>query len=798
MRYILQIILLTLTVSCFGQITDTQVKLRSTQTPDSIMVLSNDTASASPYYSLGKWMNLRDLGDAFGWNSGGPGGGANLTIGGSGPYSIDSDSGTDVGVDDLFGIILSESPANTLNIKADTSVLATPYDLTQIPISSLKAAIATNTINNANYNQEWQWNTLSSGTGLKLSSTSTAAASNTQRLFESSLSGANANASQTTVAGYFTNTHTGSNNINYGVYSLQTGSPSSAFPGAAVYGLGDFVGVQGFSSAGSTSSVGVQGDVTSGTGMYATATTGQPFKGRITAGTSGVDPLVVLQKFQSGSASTLTGGSIDMMVETSAGSADSLTSIIARWTDKTAGTRTGEFIIKLPNSATTGSKLILSGNGRFTLPDYGIGSFTAGTPTYNIVVDASGNLMEAAVPVGGLNVVEENNVTVQSANINIDFQNPFDVATDGASEVNISFDGGEFTTVTTAESDDYLLMHDSGSAANQKILWTDLHDEIITFYDGAVLQGTGNAIDVGNGLDINMVGSEANINYDMSELLLDGSPETDESFIVYDPDTTAGHRVQRIPWADVVGGSDTNFAEDDLTFTGNRSHDMDVYTLSLHGDVANVTIKDDNGSSGNNLILASELGAGTGITGGINFQSQNGGTPTEQYDIQANKIGTNQSTLSITANQATDADIVYEKNAAFADNTTESHYALNGGRAYTQNYEWTATSADLTLDRSYNIVNVSGSGAIGDEINLPEIASTSDNWDSALTTAQAQVGQEYTITNFRAATNLVVRVFSGDEIDGTGVTNVALVPHASLIVKAVRLSGGVGYWKTYD
>jgi hypothetical protein len=44
-----------------------------------------------------------------------------------------------------------------------------------VPINTILSATGTNTINNANYGQEWQWNSLTSGTGLKLSSTSTSA-----------------------------------------------------------------------------------------------------------------------------------------------------------------------------------------------------------------------------------------------------------------------------------------------------------------------------------------------------------------------------------------------------------------------------------------------------------------------------------------------------------------------------------------------------------------------------------------------------------------------------------------------
>ena len=81
-------------------------------------------------------------------------------------------------------------------------------------LSGLTAATATNTINNANFGQEWQWNSLTSGTGLKLSSTSTGAASNTQSIFDVYQSGANATSGQTTYGAIFSNTHTGTSSTN--------------------------------------------------------------------------------------------------------------------------------------------------------------------------------------------------------------------------------------------------------------------------------------------------------------------------------------------------------------------------------------------------------------------------------------------------------------------------------------------------------------------------------------------------------------------------------------------------------
>ena len=94
-------------------------------------------------------------------------------------------------------------------------------------LSGFSHAQASNTINNTNYLQEWQWNTLASTSGLKLSSTSTLAASNTQKLFEVSLSGANDNATQTTYGGYFSNTHTGATSSNVGLYTTASGGTTN-------------------------------------------------------------------------------------------------------------------------------------------------------------------------------------------------------------------------------------------------------------------------------------------------------------------------------------------------------------------------------------------------------------------------------------------------------------------------------------------------------------------------------------------------------------------------------------------
>lgn len=98
-------------------------------------------------------------------------------------------------------------------------------------ISSLLAATATNTINNADYQQEWQWNTLSSNSALKLSTNSTAAASNTQRMIEIAMTGTNSTSTQITTGIDVSNAHAGTNAINIGVKStVINSSTTNSFP----------------------------------------------------------------------------------------------------------------------------------------------------------------------------------------------------------------------------------------------------------------------------------------------------------------------------------------------------------------------------------------------------------------------------------------------------------------------------------------------------------------------------------------------------------------------------------------
>ena len=323
------------------------------------------------------------------------GGATDLTIGGSGPtYTIESSTGTDVTVANLYGLTLSESPANTLNLEVDTSKVATQYDITQIPISSLKAAAASNTISNANYAQAWQWNTLAGISGLKLSSTSTAAASNAQKLFEIDLSGANASSGQSTYGAYVSNAHTGTTATNYALYGIATGAASANY---GVYGTSNSGGLTGNVGAGvsgrnSNGGIAVEGiTTTGGIGVYAESPDGYSLYSYTTNGTAGAmrnnwstnstygSVLDIVRSTSNGSHGAAgIGGGIAFYNETSTGATSNVSNQIKSiWTTATNASRVSDFIITGVNAAVEADLLTLKGSGKVVLNKYGVGSFTS-------------------------------------------------------------------------------------------------------------------------------------------------------------------------------------------------------------------------------------------------------------------------------------------------------------------------------------------------------------------------------------------------------------------------------------
>jgi len=149
------------------------------------------------------------------------------------------------------GKILGRSTAGTGNIEelsVGTGLLLSGGVLSAtsstIPISSLLAATASNTIDNGNYQQAWAWNALNGANGLTLSSTSTAGV--VQYLLSVNLSGAMIAANTATSCAYFLNSHTGTNSSNTGIIAGASGGTDNY--GIVCWGAGGQWGTSGGAS----------------------------------------------------------------------------------------------------------------------------------------------------------------------------------------------------------------------------------------------------------------------------------------------------------------------------------------------------------------------------------------------------------------------------------------------------------------------------------------------------------------------------------------------------------------------
>ncbi|MBI3261448.1 hypothetical protein HYZ64_03715 [Candidatus Berkelbacteria bacterium] len=135
-------------------------------------------------------------------------------------------------------------------------------------LSAITAATATNTIDNANFAQEWDWSTLSTqtgmlftanavstGTALKVTSTSTAGgASGSSFLLDLARSGANTNSSHTAYGIRSQVTDTGTSSTNIGGYFSASGASSN-------YGLIVNAGSVGIGTTTPNSTLDVQGSM---------------------------------------------------------------------------------------------------------------------------------------------------------------------------------------------------------------------------------------------------------------------------------------------------------------------------------------------------------------------------------------------------------------------------------------------------------------------------------------------------------------------------------------------------------
>lgn len=198
-------------------------------------------------YSPIKYLNNKDIDDRLKFlfktvcqlaGAGIPGSGTVTSVGISMPaaFTVTSSPVTTAGT-----IAITGAGTTAQYIRGNGTLATLP---TTLPLSSLTAAAANNTIDHTNYNQNWLWNSLS-GNGLRLISTSTAAAGNGQRLLNVLMQGANANASQSTVACAISNIHSGTSSTNYALV-VQAASGSTDNIGLWCQGGSVDIGLNGF------------------------------------------------------------------------------------------------------------------------------------------------------------------------------------------------------------------------------------------------------------------------------------------------------------------------------------------------------------------------------------------------------------------------------------------------------------------------------------------------------------------------------------------------------------------------
>lgn len=152
-----------------------------------------------------------------------------------------------------------------------------------------------------------------------------------------------------------------------------------------------------------------------------------------TASTNTVLGVINVQRTTTGTAGDGIGGSIDFFNEISNGSSNISNQIISKWTTVDALTRTSQFILTGVNNIVTSDLFTLSGNGSLQLNEYGVGSFTTGTPIYNLSVTSTGQVIETLPGAGGEIISADNGLTenvpgnvqlggtlIQSTSINLD------------------------------------------------------------------------------------------------------------------------------------------------------------------------------------------------------------------------------------------------------------------------------------------------------------------------------------------------------------------------------------------
>lgn len=106
--------------------------------------------------------------------------------------------------------------------------------------------------------------------------------------------------------------------------------------------------------------------------------------------------------------------------------------LISSWSDATNASRTSQFSITGFDNASQSTLFTLNGDGETILNKYGIGSFTSGTPAYQLAVTASGNIIETSV---GAATVVVDSVDLEFSGYNAD--TTFDLTQTGFKNIEI-------------------------------------------------------------------------------------------------------------------------------------------------------------------------------------------------------------------------------------------------------------------------------------------------------------------------------------------------------------------------
>ena len=394
----------------------------------------------------------------------------------------------------------------------------------------------------------------------------------------------------------------------------------------AIVGDGVLRGVYGKGSA-----YGVLGEVTDtgGTAIQALSRDGISVlaQSNSTIGT-GIQNMLSIIRGYSGAASNGVGASIYYQIPTATPNQGGLSNeLISKWTDATVATRTSQFIITGVNSAVTADLFTINGNGSYKFNKYGVNTF-AGVAAYALGVDASGNVVEFAAGGGGGGtytvdsgltaststnfqlggtLLHDTSITVGTHTLSINKSSSsraFEVintagnaleatgSTVGVFGSSLGIPAWFVNTDSTANQSRHAILLTRGGGFNSS---AGVGVEI----DFEISNSTGSTVDSGyikNILTTATSGAEvSSFEFYLTRnlviarklaiagngmLTLDGytTPVTSGA-AVYSLNVDASGNVVT---GAIGGGADTNFATNDLTFTGNRTHTLGTNTLLIN------------------------------------------------------------------------------------------------------------------------------------------------------------------------------------------------------------------------